>query len=193
MRYTDGSGGCDGCLNWDGVGNQMPNPNDGDDMYNFETFDETDNNGLDQIAEKLELIYTTIDWPFQTPSLEVSLRQSGKSRADLWELAANVALERTLERANRACDLDFHARQQVDYLWPCNIIIVNIQVTLLESRDACEIKLTKPLKFQTGRKDCVSDDPEGRGYITTQPEVRLMTDFINTNDFSMVGATFHVW
>jgi len=157
MRYTDGSGGCDGCLNWHGVGNQMPNPNDGDDMYNFEPFDETDNNGLDQIAEKLELIYTTIDWPFQTPSLEVSLRQSGKSRADLWELAANVALERTLERANRACDLDFHARQQV---------------TLLESRDACEIKLTKPLKFQTGRKDCVSDDPEGRGYVTTQPEVQ---------------------
>merc|ERR1740124_576502 len=88
MRYTDGSGGCDGCLNWHGVGNQMPNPNDGDDMYNFEPFDETDNNGLDQITEKLELIYTTINWP-----------------------------------------------------------------------------------FQTARKDCVSDDPEGRGYVTTQPEV----------------------
>ena len=90
----------------------MPNPN-GDDMYNFEPFNETDNNGLDQIAEKLELIYTTIDWPFLTPSLDVSLRQSGKSRADLWELAGLVALERTIERANRACDLDYHARQQV--------------------------------------------------------------------------------
>ena len=68
---------------------------------------------MDQIAEKLELIYTTLDWPFQNASLEVSLRQSGMSRADLWELAGLVALERTLERANRACDLNFHARQQV--------------------------------------------------------------------------------
>ena len=37
----------------------------------------------------------------------------GKSRADLWQLAGLVALEQSLERANRACDLDFHARQQV--------------------------------------------------------------------------------
>ena len=28
-------------------------------------------------------------------------------------------------------------------------------MTLLESREKCEIKLTKPLKFLTGRKDCV--------------------------------------
>jgi hypothetical protein len=115
MRYTDGSGGCDGCLNWKGVGTQMPNPNGAEDMYRFDPINETDNNGLDQIAEKLEMIYTSIDWPFLEPSLDVSLYQSGKSRADLWELAGLVALERTLERANRACDLDFHARQQVQY------------------------------------------------------------------------------
>ena len=39
-----------------------------------------------------------------------------KSRADLWELAALVALDLTVERANRACDLDFHARHQVFWL-----------------------------------------------------------------------------
>ena len=39
-----------------------------------------------------------------------------KSRADLWELAALVALDLTVERANRACDLDFHARHQVSWL-----------------------------------------------------------------------------
>ena len=92
----------------------------------------------------------------QEPSLEISLKQSGKSRSDLWQLAGLVALEQALERANRACDLDFHARQQV---------------TLLEGRDKCEFKLTKPLKFLTGRADCISDDPEGRGYVTTKPEV----------------------
>ena len=42
---------------------------------------------------------------------------------------------------------------------------------MLESRDACEFKLTKPLKFVTGRKDCVSDDPDGRAYVTTKHEV----------------------
>ena len=44
--------------------------------------------------------------------LQVSLEQSGKSRSDLWQLAGLVALEQAVERANRACDLDFHARQQ---------------------------------------------------------------------------------
>ena len=42
-----------------------------------------------------------------------SLQQLGKSRADLWQFAGLVALERALERANRACDLDYWARQQV--------------------------------------------------------------------------------
>ena len=48
------------------------------------------------------------------------------------------------------------------------------QTSLLESREACEIKLTKPFKFKTGRSDCVPPeaDPEGRGYVTTKPEVR---------------------
>ena len=49
--------------------------------------------------------------------------------------------------------------------------ILKFQVTLIEGREKCEIKLTKPLKFLTGRKDCISDDPEGRGYVTTKEEV----------------------
>ena len=83
------------------------------DLYNFDPMNATDNNGLSNIVEHLELLYTTIDWPFQEASLDVSLQQSGKSRADLWQLAGLVALERSLERANRACDLDYHGRQQV--------------------------------------------------------------------------------
>jgi len=157
MRYKDGSGGCDGCLNWSGVGKSGPSPHDKNDYYKYEPINETDNNGMDQIAANLELIYTTIDWPFQNISLEISLHQAGKSRADLWQLAGLVALERTIERANRACDLDYHARQQV---------------TLLESRSACEIKLTKPLKFLIGRADCVSNDVEGRGYVASKPETQ---------------------
>jgi len=157
VRYADGSGGCDGCLNWNHMGAETPNPNKKTDFYRFDPINNTDNQGLDQIAAKLELIYTSVDWPFQAPSLAVSLHQTGKSRADLWQLAGLVALERALERANRACDLDFHARQQV---------------TLLESRDKCEIKITKPLKFLTGRADCVTD--ESPSYVTYKAETQPM-------------------
>ena len=125
----DGTGGCDGCLNWKHVGDATPNPNDEEDVYAFPPANVTDNNGLANIAFALELIYTNTDWPFKvniiwSPSdanyvllqearMEASLQQLGKSRADLWQFAGLVALERSLERANRACDLDKWARQQV--------------------------------------------------------------------------------
>ena len=117
VRYTDGTGGCDGCLNWSGVGAAIPDPNDQEDFYKFDPVNQTDNNGLGTIVEVLELIYTTIDWPFKEASLTGSLQQLGKSRADLWQFAGLVALERSLERANRACDLDKWARQQVTWVY----------------------------------------------------------------------------
>merc|ERR1719209_1436142 len=149
--------GCDGCLNWKGMDWERMQPDDASKRFTYPAanFTTTSNQGLGRTAQFLELIYTTVDWPLQTPNLQVSLYQSGKSRADLWQLAGLVALEQALERANRACDLDYHARQQV---------------TLLEGREKCEIKLNKPLKFLTGRKDCISDDPEGRGYVTSKEE-----------------------
>ena len=73
----------------------------------------TDNNNLDAIAEVLEKIYTTVDWPLRQASLTASLHQQGKSRADLWQLAGLVALELAIERANVACDKDYWAHQQV--------------------------------------------------------------------------------
>ena len=45
----------------------------------------------------------------------------------------------------------------------------------MEGRDKCEFKINKPLKFLTGRADCISDDPEGRDYVTTKEEVSLFT------------------
>ena len=112
IPYLDGSGGCDGCLSWDGM---IPT-NECKQQVNECPFNSTDNSGLDKVAENLEKIYTTIDWPFIEPinsNLAISLYQSGKSRADLWQLAGLVALEQSIERANRACDLDYFSRQQV--------------------------------------------------------------------------------
>ena len=42
-------------------------------------------------------------------------------------------------------------------------------MTLLEGRDKCEMKLTKPLKFRTGRRDCKTE--EDRKYVTQEDEV----------------------
>ena len=136
--------------------------------------------------ETLELVYTTVgiifptisthmcnfiqvDWPWQEAGLSASLQQLGKSRADLWQLAGLIALERSLERANRACDLDYHARQQVR-ISTCKNICLS-QVTLLEGREACEIKLTKPLKFYSGRADCIPDPAGQHDYQASKEEV----------------------
>ena len=102
----------------------------------------------------------------------MSLQQSGKSRSDLWQLAGLVALEQAVERANRACDLDFHARQQVPRRDSSDSSDNdNYQVTMLEGRDKCEMKLTKPLKFKTGRRDCKTE--EDRKFVTKDHEVGI--------------------
>ena len=115
-------------------------------------------------------MFLQVDWPWQEAGLASSLQQLGKSRADLWQLAGLIALERSLERANRACDLDYHARQQVRLSTYNNNIYV-CQVTLLEGREACEIKLTKPLKFYSGRADCIPDPTGQHGYQASKEEV----------------------
>jgi len=149
IPYLDGGEedrACDGCLNFQGMFDEVPSANQVDDVYRFKAPTNTNNQHLGLAAVALERIYKTIDWPFAAPidqDLTISLHQSGKSRADLWQFAGMVALELTIERANRACDLDFHIRQQI---------------TILESRNACEIKLKKPLKFVTGRIDCDNND-----------------------------------
>ena len=53
----------------------------------------TTNNKLQMSARSLELIYTNATWPPGALSLPESLKESGKSRADLWQFAGNIALE----------------------------------------------------------------------------------------------------
>ena len=76
----------------------------------------TTNNKLQMSARSLELIYTDKNWPPGAASLPESLKNSGKSRADLWQFAANVALEGTIERSDTSCRHDYYYRQQVPLL-----------------------------------------------------------------------------
>ena len=158
FQYKDGTGGCDGCINWHNMGNRSPSPfertksNGRYCQHQHPKATATDNNSLDRLVKYLEKIYTDKDWPPGAPSLAKSLKSTGKSRADLWQFAANVALENTIERSNYGCRYDYFQRQQVP---------------LLENENRgfpygvwkCKIKLQKPLKFKFGRKDCIVTNP----------------------------------
>ena len=134
----------------------------------IDRFNETDNRGLDVVAKSLEYLYTTTDMPGKhskvgAPALNVSLQASGKSRADLWQFAVNVALENTIQRSNTACRYDNKARQQVSLLEQNgNGLAYGIW--------KCKIKLLKPFKFRFGRKDCIPDPSQKYPYIATKEE-----------------------
>merc|ERR1712106_1039010 len=169
LKYKDGVtegavDGCDGCLNWKGMDFEFKetwfagNP-DNESLVNHFTRSypishETGNNGLAGTVKALELIYTNTSWPSSARSVNVSLKESGKSRADLWAFAATVALEIEIVRANFACDIDLE-RQQTG---------------ILEGRDKCDIKLHRPIKFQSGRQDCIPEEGLEAPYMTNKAE-----------------------
>ena len=114
---------------------------------------ETDNNNLLWVARVLEMIYNDKNLqvpkfkrgtavPAELKSLEQtkisgSLRDNGKSRADLWAFAGLTALELGLQYHNTICDAD-------DMTKYCGGNPYD---------DGCEVKLPMPV-FQFGRKDC---------------------------------------
>ena len=61
IKYQDGTGGCDGCLNWEGVGFRYDNPVSG--HWRWPNVGETNNNGLALTVEILEGIYTDPNFP----------------------------------------------------------------------------------------------------------------------------------
>ena len=60
IKYQDGTGGCDGCLNWEGVGFRFK---DSPNTFKYPNVGETNNNGLDLTVEVLEGIYTDPNFP----------------------------------------------------------------------------------------------------------------------------------
>ena len=102
----------------------------------------TDNNKLSTTAMALELIYTDPTWPPGARELSLSLQNTGKSRADLWQLAANTGLEIEIAKANHGCTHKVSYQQMV---------------VALEGKEKCLWKLQQPVPFQYGRADCVRD------------------------------------
>ena len=74
-RYADGSGGCDGCLNWEGVGFRF---DDSTGKFKYDNVIRTNNNGLGPTVELLEGLYTNASFPVNVaPPLNQSLQQTG--------------------------------------------------------------------------------------------------------------------
>ena len=107
IPYDDGEpGGCDGCLNPTGMMiNMLTYYNTNKFQYNGPDVVMTNNNGLLYTADILEEIYTNPNFPNynDVPALEVSMKDSGKSRADLWAFAGLVAAQYGIENNNKAC------------------------------------------------------------------------------------------
>ena len=77
--------GCDGCLNWDGVGARYPEDSQIRNQFLYEDIENTNNNGLEYTVAVLEEIYTNPTFPPKAPPLSQSLRDSGKSRSEVSE------------------------------------------------------------------------------------------------------------
>ena len=92
------------------------------------------------------MIYTVRDWPPNAKVLPKSLKESGKSRADLWQFAGNFGLESAIKSTN-----DNGKNATIDS---------NTEAMLcaIEGRDNCEMKLDRPIPFHTGRVDCIPEE-----------------------------------
>lgn len=151
VLYQDGSGGCDGCLDWTGM----------DEAHGFNgcpsnvgTNEKGGNRRLDVIVEKLEVLYhedlsTTIG----------SLHKTGKSRADLWAFAAMAAVEYGIYTNAEICD-DPESFLEHDRVKP--------QCHSRVGEDDCMVELPRSFVFQAGRADCVTDMK--LPYQTLKPE-----------------------
>ena len=118
LKYSDGTGGCNGCLNNHNLGLDKRHVCAEFDKADQNKFTEsnqvqTDNAGLEHTADILEELFTNATFPSNAVPLEVSLADSGKSRADLWTFASAVAVQWGIERNNRGCDGDIYAGDDV--------------------------------------------------------------------------------
>ena len=153
LKYADGTGGCDGCLNWHGVGVRHNPVWRAKNLTNVEV---TDNNGLKRIVKQLEKIYTRTNFPWNSPTLGQSLKDSGKSRADLWAYASMVGVEYGIEMNNIACSNrnDNRVRQRSCVHDP--------------NTEECFVRPLRPFSFQSGRADCTEFDETNTYQATTQ-------------------------
>lgn len=174
LKYTDGSGGCDGVLHWEGVGARYGETAGTYSVAANDTL--SHNNGLGVAVQLLEELYTNPDFPSNTPSLPTDLRSAGKSRADLWAFAAIAAVEYGIQTNNGVCD-DPDYEQDAGYGLDTNGG-ERRHCHHLRGSPECRVTLPRPIAFKTGRVDSASSfkgikeehmpEAEGNGQMTIE-------------------------
>jgi len=159
VKYADGSGGCDACINLDGMFTKFS----ADDKALPPGVGKGGNNNLALTADVLERIYTDPAYPAGSPKLLRSLRKGGQSRADLWALATQYAARKGMVNSNRVCSKTSR----------------NIYKNLGRP-ELCRLAPSRPMKFYSGRADCstsIKADPNDqskfyrrRAYETVKAE-----------------------
>ena len=156
LKYTDGSGGCDGCLNWEGMNFRFPSANSMKFKYLYDDIKKGNNNGLEFTVALLEMIYTDKNFPpNDAPPLPESLKASGKSRADLWAYAAKVAVEYSVERNNYHCENKPEGDE-----WTGSYMGSSEDCQRLLDDEQCELILGSEIDFKYGRHDCIPENLE---------------------------------
>eukprot|EP00408_Alexandrium_pacificum_P017718 CAMPEP_0171189598 /NCGR_PEP_ID=MMETSP0790-20130122/18428_1 /TAXON_ID=2925 /ORGANISM="Alexandrium catenella, Strain OF101" /LENGTH=694 /DNA_ID=CAMNT_0011654713 /DNA_START=38 /DNA_END=2123 /DNA_ORIENTATION=+ len=193
LKYADGTGGCDGCLHWDGVEGRYRNTAG---SWSIDAGDHlSHNNGLRVAVELMEELYTNPIFPAHSPPLTSSLRSTGKSRADLWAFASIVAVEYTIGVNNGVCsDPDYeHGRG-----WGLDTNGANVRhCNHMRGSAQCHVNLTRPIAFQSGRRDCASGyraakeesqpNAEGNGQLTLD-YFRRDFNFTSREAVAIMGA-----
>eukprot|EP00930_Biecheleria_cincta_P084628 TRINITY_DN74078_c0_g1_i1.p1 TRINITY_DN74078_c0_g1~~TRINITY_DN74078_c0_g1_i1.p1 ORF type:complete len:794 (+),score=94.65 TRINITY_DN74078_c0_g1_i1:62-2443(+) len=148
MKYEDGTGGCDGCMNFENMflrfikGGRRG-------VVSRPTRPAGHNANLAFLGDLLELIFTDPKFPPQSPVFGqspkhpdgVSLKDQGKSRADLWAFATLVAAHQGFQANNRKC-----------------LMNETYYSTLGAGAPSCHISLKRGLHMMTGRVDCNPED-----------------------------------
>ena len=101
----------------------------------------------------------------------------GKSRADLWSLAAIVAVEWGIETNNMKCEDATSSPGECHHL---------------QGEAGCQVLLERNIPFRSGRADCLSEDTD-RPYIAPKEEVHAdsMGDGRQTLDFFQENFGFN--
>jgi len=147
IKYTDGSGGCDGCLNWKGMDRKLAIAAN---ARNLSVEDGGGNNGLGDTVRNLERLYTETTF-LGGASLTTSPMELGWSRADLWAFSSMMAVEFGVLANNLICDdINMHSIFGSPY-FGCNHHIGDPD---------CRVEFERPFQFQTGRSDCTEHDEE---------------------------------
>jgi hypothetical protein len=180
LRYADKTGGCDGCLNWKGMEERFTERTKF--KFKYPDITEGNNNGLEYTVALMELLYTDKSYPPRTPILSESLKSSGKSRADLWAYAAKVAVEFSIEQNNFQCDNN-------PTNWDGSYVGKTIDCHRSMSEPNCKVVLPREIKFQYGRKDCVSGDLE-KPYKAVKEEVHPNPEGNGTDTINFLKSQF---